>query len=105
MKRISLVVVLALSVFVLCASAASVTGYISDAGCGAKRGAKAASDAHAGCAEKCIKGGAAAVLVTEEGKVYKITDQAKVTDHAGHKVTIEGDVEGDTIKSVSSVKM
>ena len=44
------------------------------------------------------------MLVTEEGTVYKIADQDKVTAHAGHKVTITGTMEGDTIK-VDSVKM
>ena len=38
------------------------TGYIADANCAAKQGAKAASDGHAGCAQGCIKKGAAAVL-------------------------------------------
>jgi hypothetical protein len=42
--------------------------------------------------------------VTEEGKVYKIADQDKVADHAGHKVTISGKMDGETIK-VDSVKM
>ena len=43
-------------------------------------------------------------LVTEEGKVYKIANQDKVTAHAGHKVTISGTIDGDTIKA-ESVKM
>jgi hypothetical protein len=83
---------------------AEFSGYIADSNCAAKQGAKAASDAHASCAAKCIKGGAAAVLVTPEGKIYKIADQAKVVDHAGHKVTIKGSLDGDTIK-VESVSM
>jgi hypothetical protein len=86
------------------ALAGEFNGYIVDSNCATKQGAKAASDGHAGCAAKCIKGGAAAVLVTPEGKIYKIADQDKVTAHAGHKVTITGNVEGDTIK-VDSVKM
>jgi len=44
------------------------------------------------------------VLVTEEGKIYKIAEQDKVAAHAGHKVTITGKVDGETI-SVDSVKM
>src|SRR2546426_11246554 len=103
MKRVFvlLTLVFALSFIVM---AEEWTGYIADAGCAAKRGKAAASDAHAGCAGKCIKGGAAAVLVTEEGKVYKIADQDKVADHAGHKETISGKMDGETIK-VNSVKM
>ena len=79
--------------------AAEWTGYISDAKCGAKGN----SEAHAKCAETCVKGGTAAVFVSD-GKVYKIDDQAKVQDHVGHKVTISGKMKGDTI-SVDSVKM
>ena len=84
------------------ASAAEMTGYISDAKC-AKDPAKVESDGHAGCAQACAKKGSALVFVSE-GKVYKIDDQAKVQEHAGHKVTIEGKVDGDTLK-VDSVKM
>jgi hypothetical protein len=86
------------------AMAAEYSGYIVDANCATKQGAKAASDGHAGCAAKCIKGGAAAVLMDADGKVYKIADQDKVKDHAGHKVTISGTLDGDTLK-VDSVKM
>jgi hypothetical protein len=45
-----------------------------------------------------------AVLVTSDGKIYKIADQDKVVAHAGHKVTITGTLDGDTLK-VESVKM
>ena len=83
---------------------AEFTGYIVDSNCATKQGAKSASDAHASCAAKCIKGGAAAVLVNSEGKIYKLVEQSKVTDHAGHKVTIKGTLDGDTIK-VESVQM
>jgi hypothetical protein len=86
------------------AMAADFTGYIVDASCAAKQGAKSASDDHAGCATRCIKGGAAAVLVNSEGKVFKIANQDKVTAHAGHKVTITGKADGETI-TVDSVKM
>lgn len=77
-------------------------GYISDSHC-AKPG-KAASADHASCAQACIKKGAQAVLATEDGKVYKLSDQAKATKHAGEKVTVTGKLEGDTIQ-VESVKM
>jgi len=87
------------------AMAAEVTGYISDAGCAKKQGAaKVASDGHAGCAQGCIKKGDKAVLVTDDGKIYAISNQDKVVEHAGHKVTLVGDVSGDTI-TVSEVKM
>ena len=69
----------------------------------AKDVAKAESEGHAGCAAACAKKGVALVFVSG-GKVYKVDDQAKVQDHAGHKVTITGKVEGDTLK-IDSVKM
>lgn len=55
------------------------------------------------CATKCIKGGSPAVLLSDDGKVYKIADQAKVTPMAGKQVTITGKMEGGSIK-VDSVK-
>lgn len=99
LKKIVLAFVLMLSLFTVTSFAADMTGYISDSKCGAK-GEK---DAHADCAVKCVKGGAAPVFVSE-GKVYKIDDVAKVQDHVGHKVTITGEVKGDTIQ-VQEVKM
>ena len=86
------------------AMAADFTGYIVDASCAGKQGAKSASDDHAACSARCIKGGSPAVLVNSEGKVFKIANQDKVTAHAGHKVTITGKAEGDTI-TVEDVKM
>jgi hypothetical protein len=86
------------------AMAGEFTGYISDAGCTAKQGAaKVAADGHAKCAQSCIKRGDKAVLVTADGKVYNITNQDKVVEHAGQKVTLVGDVDGDTI-TVTEVK-
>jgi len=99
LKKVVLALVLVLSVFTLTAMAGEWTGYISDSKCGAK-GAK---DAHADCAASCVKGGASPVFVTD-GKVYKIDDASKVADHVGHKVTISGDIKGDTVH-VESVKM
>jgi hypothetical protein len=55
------------------------------------------------CATKCIKGGSPAVLLTDDGEVYKIADQAKVTAMAGKQVTITGTMKGDTI-TVASIK-
>jgi hypothetical protein len=95
---------LVLTLFAASAIAADYQGYIVDANCAAKQGAKAASEKHANCAAKCIKGGAKAVLVTEEGKVYQLANQDKVVDHAGHKVTVTGKLDGETI-TVDNVKM
>ena len=87
------------------AMAGEWTGYVSDAGCAKKQGAaKVASPDHAGCAQGCIKKGDKAVLVTEDGKIYQISNQDKIKEHAGMKVTVEGEMDGDSI-TVSDVKM
>jgi hypothetical protein len=81
------------------AMAAEFKGYIIDEKCSTK----AAMRGNVECATTCLKGGSPAVLVTEEGKIYKIADQAKVTPLAGKQVTITGKMTGDTI-TVASVK-
>ena len=86
--------------FSISAMAADVTGYVIDEMCSGK----AAMRGNVQCAEKCMKGGSPAVLVTDDGKVYKFADQAAMVKHAGHKVTVTGKVEGDTI-TVDKVKM
>jgi len=80
------------------AMAADFSGYIIDQNCASKPAMKGNVD----CANKCIKGGSPAVLLTDDGKIYKIADQAKVVDHAGKKVTITGKLKDDTI-SVAKV--
>jgi hypothetical protein len=81
------------------AMAAEFKGYIIDEKCSAK----AAMRGNVDCANTCIKDGSPAVLVTEEGKIYKLDDQAKVVPLAGKQVTVTGAMKGDTI-TVASVK-
>jgi len=95
-----------LAVLAFCAMssmAADWTGYIVDQACAGKKEDHGAGEDHAACSARCIKGGSPAVFVSD-GKVYKISNQDKVTAHAGHKVTLSGSMDGDTIK-VDSVKM
>jgi len=91
----------AFSLFAASMFAAEWTGTVSDAKCGAKHAM--ASDAAAKCVQGCVKGGSDPVLVVD-GKVYKVDSKDKFTDHLGHKVTVTGKLEGDTI-TVDSVKM
>ena len=81
------------------AMAAEFKGYIIDEKCSTNPKMKG----DVACATKCIQGGSPAVLLTDEGKVYKIADQAKVTPMAGKQVTITGTAKGDTI-TVASIK-
>jgi hypothetical protein len=96
MKKFALACILGLSVCSLSAVADDITGYISDAHCGAKH--SDVSDANTKCIQACLKGGSAPVLV-HDGKVMKIdTDsQAKAKDFAGQQVKINGTVNGDTV--------
>lgn len=75
------------------AMAEDFKGFIEDANCAAKPAMKG----NAECAAKCVKSGVAAVLVTPDGKIYKIANQDKVVAHAGHNVTIKGSLKDDTI--------
>jgi hypothetical protein len=95
MRRIASYILTA-SFTVAVSAAAPLTGWISDASCGASNAS--ASKESRECAERCIKSGAAPVFVSDAGqKVYKIAGKVNVTDHLQHKVQIDGDVKGDTI--------
>jgi Protein of unknown function (DUF5818) len=73
--------------------AATYKGFVEDTMCSTKPEMKD----NAECAQKCIKAGSPAVLVTDDGKIYKIADQAKIVPHAGQKVTVTGTLKGDTL--------
>jgi len=73
--------------------AAEFKGFVEDTMCAGKPAMKD----DAACAQKCIKAGSPAVLVTDDGKIYKIADQAKIVSHAGEKVTVTGTLKGDTL--------
>jgi hypothetical protein len=86
--------------FAACALAAEFSGYVIDESCASKPAMKG----NEACARKCIKGGSPAVLLTPEAKVYKLDDQAKAVEHAGHKVKVTGTLDGDVIK-IESIKV
>ena len=98
MKKIAAITLLT-SALAATAMAADFKGFVEDESCSTKPSMK--NDA--ACAQKCIKGGDKAVLVTPDGKIYKIANQDKITAHAGMNVTVTGDLKGDTI-TVASVK-
>jgi hypothetical protein len=79
--------------------AAEYKGFVEDTACSTKPEMKG----DAACAQKCIKGGSPAVLVTEDGKVYKISNQDKIVASAGQNVTVNGKLKGDTL-TIDSVK-
>lgn len=78
------------------APAAEFKGWISDASCGA--GNASSSQASRDCADRCIKGGAAPVFVTEkEQTVYKVSNAEMAKAHLKGKVQITGELKGDTL--------
>lgn len=102
--RIKLLVVvgfMALGVAGLSAqSSKTINGFISEEHCGASHSAPSAAATK--CVKSCMKGGSAAVLVSD-GKVYKLKgEDAEVKSLAGENVTVTGTVDGDTI-TVASV--
>lgn len=102
MKKLVAFTALALTFAPLGAFAETLTGTVADAMC-ASDPAKASKADHASCAVKCIKNGEKPVLIVGE-KVYMITNPDTLVAHAGHHVTVEGDVKGDAL-TVKSVKM
>ena len=98
MKKFTVLAALTLGVSAL-AMAADFKGFVEDTACSTKAEMKADAD----CAKKCIKGGSPAVLVTADGKIYKISNQDKIVAHAGENVTVTGTLKDDTI-TVASVK-
>jgi hypothetical protein len=82
-------------------AAGSWTGTISDSGCGASHDAmtehgKKGNDKQ--CTQMCVMKGAKYVFVND-GKVLMIKNQnlADLKKYAGDKVTITGDLTGDTV--------
>ena len=63
------------------------------------------SEKSAKCVQGCVKGGTAPVFVSGD-KALKIDDasKSKVMEHLGHKVTINGSLEGDTV-TIEDIKM
>ncbi len=79
--------------------AAEFKGFVEDTTCSTMPAMKD----NAQCAKKCIQGGSPAVLVTPDGKIYKIANQDKIVSHAGEHVTLDASLKGDTL-TVASVK-
>ena len=71
-----------------------MTGWISDASCGASNANDSAASRE--CAKNCLNNGAAPVFVSE-GKVYKVAGKVDVKKHVDYKVKVTGDVKGDTV--------
>ena len=100
MKKLVLATFLAASVGSVAALADQITGYVSEAGCGAKH--STVSAANTKCVEACIKKGSDPVLVID-GKVMKFDadSKEKAKAYAGQNVKIDGTMDGDVVKITS----
>jgi Protein of unknown function (DUF5818) len=98
MKKISAVALMTMGLAAV-GMAAEFKGFVEDTKCSTMPAMKGDAD----CAQKCIKGGSPAVLVTPDGKIYKIANQDKIVASAGMNVTVTGKLKGDTI-TVASVQ-
>ena len=102
MKKTIQMMMLSGSLVLGAAHAAEMTGWISDSNCGAGNASSEASSR--ACADRCIKGGAAPVFVTEvDKKVYKIADGSNVAQHLKGKVKVTGTLKGDTL-TITDIK-
>jgi hypothetical protein len=79
-----------------------ITGYVSDAHCGAAHNAP--SEANTKCINACLKKGSDPVLVSN-GKVMKFDadSKEKAKAYAGENVRIDGTMDGEIVK-VSSIE-
>jgi hypothetical protein len=73
--------------------AETFAGVVMDQKCSGNASMKSNTD----CIQKCIKEGSPAVLVTADGKVYKIANQDKILASAGKNVSVDGKLDKDTI--------
>jgi hypothetical protein len=94
-KCLFLATLILLSPFALAANQ-TLTGAVSDDMCGKKHMSSGKSDAD--CTRECVKLGSGYALVVGD-KVYKLKGAADQLDkYAGAKVTVTGDVKGDTVQ-------
>ncbi len=98
MKKLTFGSFVLASVFSFTAAADQMTGYISDAHCGAKHSSPSAANTKC-VKDMCINGGADPVLVSD-GKVIKFDDDSKkkAVALAGKNVTVDGTMDGDMLK-------
>ena len=106
MKKLVFASILGASLCSVAAFADDITGYISDAHCGAKHSAPSAANTKC-IVDMCIKGGSDPVLV-KDGKVMKFDDASKdkAKAFAGQNVKIDGSMSDDTVtvNTINSVQ-
>lgn len=107
----ALVALLALAATLMMGAAQTFTGVVTDDMCsksgGMNKHTMAPGKPDADCIRGCVKAGAKFALYTADKKVYVLTGDAKQIDaFAAQKVTVTGDLSGNTIavKSIAAAK-
>ena len=95
MKKLTVALSMAVSLFAMTALAGEWTGYISESKCGAAHAD--GSEKSISCVKECVKKGAKPVFVSEEKKVLTITNPEEVMDYLGQKVKVTGSLENDSL--------
>lgn len=97
MKKLLFACGLAVALVPAAVWADEITGYVSDAHCGAAH--NNVSDANTKCINTCLTKGSDPVLVSN-GKVMKFDadSKAKAKAYAGENVKIDGTIDGDVVK-------
>jgi hypothetical protein len=96
MKKLVLASLFVATLGSFAAMAEEMTGYISDAHCGAKH--HEVSEANTKCVTGCLKGGAPVLVVGDKVMKFDADSAAKAKDFAGQNVKIKGSADGDTVK-------
>lgn len=103
MKTSMVAAIAVLSIGTAWAAEQTLSGKISDVMCGASHEGMPKKMTDRECTQDCASKGAQYVLVSGD-KTYKLTNHASdLKAHAGERVTITGDVQGDTVR-VSKVQ-
>jgi hypothetical protein len=96
MKKLVFASLMAVTLGSFAAMAEELTGYISDAHCGAKH--HEVSEANSKCISGCLKNGAPVLVVGDKVMKFDADSAAKAKDFAGQNVKVMGKVDGDTVK-------
>jgi hypothetical protein len=90
MKKLALTIAMT----AMASFAGTWTGTITDAMCGAKHAD--ASEKSMACSKRCVERGSAPVFISGD-KVIKIANPEAVKELIGQKVSIDGELAGDTV--------
>jgi hypothetical protein len=102
MKKLVLASLMTVAFGSFAAMAEELTGYISDAHCGAKH--HEVSDANSKCIAGCLKNGDPVLVVGDKVMKFDADSAAKAKDYAGQNVKITATVDGGVVKIDSIAK-